>query len=152
MSNPAKSFWKAGIAAIILGMVVTVSGYRAVAQQSPLIGVWSASFNDQSGKAWLTAYLQFAPNGAVLLKGFYVGGTQPLIETGTYQVSPDGGTLQMTFTDYQPKQCIPMAGQNYCEPPPVNVGQPTVKGISFEGSDHLRFSDGALYTRAPAVP
>lgn len=128
--------------ALFAAAVAALLIHPAAAQQSQLIGVWSISYKDQNGNPWLTAYLEFSPNGSVRMKGFYTGGSQPLDEVGTYRLDPAGTTVSLVFT-----QC-----RTVCQPSPVNLNEQVTRGISFDGPNTLHFSDGAVYTRASAVP
>jgi hypothetical protein len=140
------------VTALLLALLALAPPDAARAQPSPIIGAWSISYTDPSGRPWLTAYLQFFPNGALRLKGFYVGGSEPLVENGSYQLTQAGSAVQMVFTDFSPKQCVSIPGRTACEPPPMQLNQPIVRGIQFVGPNSLRFSDGATYTRAPGIP
>jgi len=123
-----------------------------MAQQNPLIGAWSTSVADASGKPSIVGYLEFRPDGGVRLKGYYRGGSEPVIETGTYRLDSSRSRVVMIFTGYHPKQCVVVLGRNHCEPPPMNINQPISRGFQFTDANTLRFSDGAEYRRAPAIP
>ena len=129
-----------------------------MAQANPLIGVWSASSYDRNG-ATQTVLLQFFPSGALLMKGVKRGlaQDQPIQETGWYRLL-SGSSVQVMFTDYEPKQCaqiptvVPGAPTMACEPPPFTINQPIVRGFEIREPGYLIFSDGATYVHQPAMP
>jgi len=141
-----------GSATAAMAIIAALASSAAVAQTQPLIGAWSRTNYTQDGKPWLVTYLSFTAHGMVGLKAFYTGAPQPLVEVGQYKTDASGTSIQMVFRDFSPKQCVSVAGMTGCEPPPIPLNQLVSRDVTFMGPDTVRFSDGAVYVRAPAVP
>ena len=126
---------------LCLGMfvwaVMLAGGARAQETANPLVGTWSYSSQRSDGSASHVYFFRFGPDGAFEQQLDTNVGISHSV--GHYQLSPDGGTLQLVYEDYNPKQDCNF-GFCYPLPPPAS---PLAVPIHFNGSTEFEMMDAS---------
>lgn len=129
----------------LLAMAVALAG-TALAQVSPVVGLWSSSQTLPDGTPYSSYWLLFNPDGTFQERIIYQGGVTNYI--GQYQYDPSSGVMQFVFVDYEPKMdctfaCIPIN-------PMFPLNSPFTVQVQMTGPGQLIWADAGtpmVFTR-----
>lgn len=136
-------------AVTVLGALLAMSvalATAALAQVSPVVGLWSSSQNLPDGTPYSSYWLLFNADGTFQERIIYQGGVTNYI--GQYQYDQANGVMQFVFVDYEPKMdctfaCIPI-------PPMFPLNSTFTAQAQLNGPNQLIWADAGtpmVFTR-----